>query len=217
VTGTDTGEPFVLPAHLVRVQRLVTPLSQIRAAATSASGHPTSMFARHDVLATFPDMETARRAVQALQTAGIEATQISLFGPAADEARESLDVREADSRFAGVMWRRTWIGGLIGAVIGAAFGAVGAAIVLRGAGPGAVGVFWAAVVGAAVLGLGTGAATGATSSAQMSRAWELTFHTVLPGEVGVAFYTDRRREADRAEHVLRRLEPTQLERFETGQ
>jgi hypothetical protein len=171
-------------------------------------------FAPHDVLAILPSMEDARRAVQALQSAGIEATRISLFGPAADEAAASVDVREADGRFAGVMWRRTWVGALIGAGVGALFGAVGAGIVLRGAGPDAIGVFWAAVVGAAVLGLGTGAATGATSSAQMSRAWELTFHTVLPGEVGVAVHSDDPREALRAEEVLRRLGPTQLERFD---
>jgi hypothetical protein len=172
------------------------------------------MFARHDVIGTFPDMTTARRAVQSLQSAGIEAARISLYGPAADEAAAGRDVREADGRLVSVMWRRTWIGGVIGAAIGALLGAVGTWIVLRGAGPDALGVFWATVVGAAVLGLGTGAATGATSSAQMSRAWELTFHTVLPGEVGVAVHTDKPREADRAERVLRRVDPIQVERFD---
>lgn len=177
-------------------------------------GRPSEDFAPHDVIATVRDMSRARDAVQALQMAGVDAAQISLYGPSADEAAADLDVRQADAGFSAVMWRRTWIGGLSGLLIGAALGAVGAAFVLRGLWPEALGVFWAAVVGTAVLGLGTGAATGATSAAQMSRAWELTFHDVGPGEVGVAVHSDRAEEARRAERVLERFEPSQLERFD---
>jgi hypothetical protein len=177
-------------------------------------GRPADDFAPHDVIATVSDMTRARDAVQALQMAGIDAAQISLYGPSADEAAADLDVRRADAGFSAVMWRRTWIGGLAGLVIGAAVGAVGAALVLRGLWPEALGVFWAAVVGTAVLGLGTGAATGATSAAQMSRAWELTFHEVASGEVGVAVHSDRTDEARRAERILARFEPSQLERFD---
>ncbi len=173
-------------------------------------------FAPHDVIATFAGMEAARRAIQALQMAGIDASQITLFGPAADEAAAGLDVREADERFTAVMWRRMWVGGVVGASLGALLGGAVAAVVLTGAGPGAVEVFWAAVVGTAVLGLGTGMATGATSSAQMSRAWELTFHTVLPGAVGVSVHTDVAAEARRAELILNRHHPTQLEHLDVN-
>lgn len=158
-------------------------------------------------------MDVARRAIQAVQMAGVEASQIALFGPAAEEAAADLDVRAADERFAGEMWRRTWIGSALGTALGAAVGAIGAAVVLRGAGPAAAGVFWAAVAGTAVLGLGTGAATGAASAAQMSEAWELTFHTVAPGAVGVAVHSDSDTEARRTEAVLARFHPTQLERL----
>jgi hypothetical protein len=61
------------------------------------------MFARYDVLATFLDMSAARRAVQALQMAGIDAARISLYGPAADEAAASVALADADSRFAAVI------------------------------------------------------------------------------------------------------------------
>lgn len=173
-------------------------------------------FAPHDAIATYPDMRTARAAVQALQMGGIDASQISLFGPAADEAAGDLDVRDADVRFAGTMWRRSWIGGLVGLLAGALVGALIAGVVLRDAWPDAAGVFWAAVAGTAVLGLGTGMATGATSAAQMSRAWELTFHTVAAGDVGVAVHSADAAEARRATRVLARHRPTQLESFHTG-
>lgn len=173
-------------------------------------------FAAHDVIATLPGMRAAREAVQALQMAGIDAAQVSLYGPTADEAAADLDVRDADSRFADVMWRRTWVGGSLGACIGALVGALGGAAVLWGDLPAATGVLWAAIVGTAVLGLGTGAATGATSAAQMSRAWELTFHTVEDGAVGVAVHTDAPEEAGKAERILARHTPSQLERFDLG-
>ncbi|MGH3441637.1 MAG: hypothetical protein ACRDUY_06255 [Nitriliruptorales bacterium] len=171
-------------------------------------------FAPHDVLATFADMEAARRAVQAVQMAGVDASQISLYGPAADEAAADLDVVAADGRFAAVMWRRTWVGGIVGALAGAVLGGAIGALVLHEVWSDAIGVFWAAVVGTAVLGLGTGAATGATSSAQMSEAWELTFHTVGEGEVGVAIHTESDREAQRVVPILARHEPSTLERLD---
>lgn len=180
------------------------------------AGRSGEGFAPHDVIATLSDMGRAREAVQALQLAGIDAAQISLFGPAADEAVADLDVREADAAFTDVMWRRTWIGGLVGAAIGALVGAVGGGAVLWASLPEASAVLWAAIVGTAVLGLGTGAATGGTSSAQMSRAWELTFHRVGDGEVGVAVHTERPEEAVTAERILARHDPSQLERFDLG-
>lgn len=182
----------------------------------SRPGRTAETFAAYDVIATLPDMASARRAVEKLQLAGIDAAQISLFGPAADEAAADRIVGVADRGLATVLWRRTWGGAVIGAVLGALIGAVGAAVVLHDVWSEALGVFWAAVVGTAVLGLGTGAATGATSSAQMSRAWELTFHAVAPGRVGVAVHSERRREVDRAEALLARLGPSQIERFQTG-
>ncbi|MBW3576562.1 MAG: hypothetical protein KY462_02250 [Actinobacteria bacterium] len=174
-------------------------------------------FAAHDVIATFPDMATARRAVQALQMAGIDASQITLFGPAADEAAADLTVADADEAFTAVMWRRTWVGALIGTALGAVLGGAISAAVLAGTFPHSAGVLVAAIVGTAVLGLGTGAATGATSSAQMSQAWELTFHPVGPGHVGVGVHTDSAKEANRAETVLARHAPTQLERFQAAE
>lgn len=171
-------------------------------------------FARHDVLAVFADMDAARGAVQALQMSGLDASAISLFGPAADEAAADPLVAEADARFGSVMWRRSWVGAVIGTAVGAVAGGLGAWVVLGGMGGPVTGVFWAAVVGTAVFGLGTGAATGAASAAQMSRAWELTFHSVLPGEVGVAVHTDKAATAAHSERVLARRQPRQLERLD---
>lgn len=172
-------------------------------------------FLPHDVIATFPDMERARRAVQALQLAGVEAASIELFGAPAEEAAADRGTREADERFARTMWRRTWIGGLLGTIAGAVLGGAAAAWALRDVGGGeAVALVWAGVAGTAVLGMGAGAATGATSSAQMSRAWELTFHTVGPGQVGVSVHTDRDSEARRALAVLARCSPTQVDRLD---
>jgi hypothetical protein len=179
-------------------------------------GRTTESFAAHDVIATLADMSTARLAVQKLQLAGIDASQISLFGPAAEEAAADTTVSGADAALADVLWRRTWVGALLGALAGAFVGAGGAALVLQDVWADAIGVFWAAVVGTAVLGLGTGAATGATSTAQMSRAWELTFHSVAPGRVGVAVHTEDARESARAELILGRFAPSQLERFDLG-
>ncbi len=179
-------------------------------------GRTPDRFAPHDLIATVADMGAARRVVQDLQMSGIDASQISLYGPTADEAAADPTVRSADAGFTNLILRRSVIGGAIGAAIGGLVGAVGAGIVLWGLGGDALGVWIAAIIGTAVLGLGTGAATGATSTAQMSRAWELTFHEVAPGEVGVAVHSEDPAEIDRAEAILVRHEPTQLERFDLG-
>ena len=175
---------------------------------------PLHAAAAHDVIATFDTMPRARRAIQALQSAGVDAVDITLFGPGADEATADLEVAAADAGFAAAMWRRSWVGAVIGAPLGAVFGAVVAGLALGGSLGEAIGAFWAAVAGATFLGVGTGAAAGAVSAAQMSSAWELTFHAVRAGGLCVGVHTDDARQATRAAAILERQAPTLLERFD---
>ena len=175
---------------------------------------PLHQAAAHDVIATFGSMTSARRAIQALQIAGLDAGVITLFGPGADEAAADLEVAAADAGFAADMWRRSWVGALVGGAIGALFGVVVAGLALWGVLDRAIGVYLAAVGGATFLGIGTGAAAGAVSAAQMSSAWELTFHAVREGALCVGVHTDDAREAARAAAILDRQSPTLLERFD---
>nr|MDP9405352.1 hypothetical protein [Actinomycetota bacterium] len=51
-------------------------------------------FAQHNVIATYPDMEGARKAVGALEDKGIDASRISLLGPKAGDATAGDDLAD---------------------------------------------------------------------------------------------------------------------------
>ncbi|MCZ7527923.1 MAG: hypothetical protein M5U14_17010 [Acidimicrobiia bacterium] len=74
--------------------------------------------------ATFRDVGSAHRAVEALERAGVDGQAIVLRDPAASQARDPRHTRALDARgmhrFGGGIVRGGVAGGLVGAVLGAA-------------------------------------------------------------------------------------------------
>ena len=131
------------------------------------------------VTACFPDFEIARKAIQDLESSGIEATNVAVEDDSMSRAHSSSDSGRRDSRFVSRALRKFRRGALVGVVVGAVAGAaIGAFAVGDGplAGLGAL-VLVSAVVG----GLVGGAVSGIWNHPQ-SEAWEETLEAPAAGE-----------------------------------
>lgn len=154
------------------------------------------------VVARFPDMAAARRAIESLQNAGIEAGRIALTGDSADAARASAALRSSSTDLP-IFWRALLKGfwwGVWGALAGALIGVFvwwadipapgfGESLALQVA-------TWAMYlhVAAAICGLYAGIGG-------MGDAWELSFQrTAGPVDIGVRVPA---RDIDRVARILR--------------
>jgi len=167
---------------------------------------------RFNVVATFPDMEAARKAFNALEAAGVDGDDMSLLGRHADQAAAEEETRERDAHLVGDVGEHVAKGGAIGSVAGAIAGTV--AFVIPGVGPG-IGVgIWAATLGGAIAGGAVGGVAGGVGAMDQSEDWELTYDDVAAGKVLVATHADRSEDADKQESVLRSHDPEKVERFD---
>lgn len=175
--------------------------------------HPLS---EHNIVAVYTDMESARKAIAALERHGLEAAKVSLVGPGPEEAQEETDTAERDSRMADDVGKRTAAGAAAGGALGgtAGFLAGAAAFSIPGVGPviGA-GVWAAAMTGAGVGGV-IGGVVGGVSGMDMGEAGDLTYETLRARRVIVAAHADDPDEAVEAEKVLAGTDPRELHRFD---
>ena len=102
--------------------------------------------AEFNVIGVFPDMVAARKAMDALERAGIDAVHISLLGPRAEEASSRADTRERDENVAVDVGKRTGIGAAAGAAAGGIAGLIAGAVAfaIPGVGPVIGAGLWAA-------------------------------------------------------------------------
>ena len=168
--------------------------------------------APYNMVATYPDMEVARKVLDALERAGVDGEDISLLGPHAEEAAAQTETRERDAHLVGDVTGKAMKGGAVGGVAGAIAGT--AAFVIPGVGP-AIGVgIWAATLGGAVAGGAVGGFAGGVAAMDQSEDWELTYDDVAEGKVLVATHADTSAEADKQEDVLQAHAPLKVERFD---
>lgn len=170
----------------------------------------------HNVTACFDDMDGARRAIESLERAGVSGSHISLLGPAAEEAAQSTDTRQADEQLGETALRGTLGGAATGAGVGGAVGflAAAAAFGIPGVGPAVGAGLWAATLGGAAAGTGVGFTAGAMADLKQSDAWELTLREVDEGYVVVGAHTDDPGEFGDALKALERHDPPKLHRFD---
>lgn len=173
-------------------------------------------FASHNVIACYPDMDGARAGVEALERAGVNASNISLLGPAAEEAAEEPDTAERDERLMQKGGRATLGGAGVGAGVGGALGFLAgvAAFGIPGVGPVIGGGILAATIGGAAAGGGVGFTAGAMAQLKQSEAWELTLQDVREGNVVVGAHSDDPEDLEKAVDVLEGTGPEQLVRFD---
>jgi len=166
--------------------------------------------AEHNVVATFPDMEAARGAVDALARAGIEAEDISLLGRAVEDARNDADTRLRDMEATGEIAKRAGTGIAAGGVLGALAGV--AAFAIPGVGPVVGTGILAAVAGGSVAGASVGGMVGGVAGVSLEEDWDLTFHdSIRAGRVLVAVHAADEADVDKAGEVLEGEHPDQLD------
>ncbi len=87
-----------------------------------------------NVVATYPDMASARKALDALEKAGVDGEDISLLGRHAEAAAADTETRFRDAHLVGDVSEKALKGGAVGSVAGAIAGTV--AFAIPGIGPG---------------------------------------------------------------------------------
>lgn len=148
-----------------------------------------------ELRAAYPNMERARRAIDALERAGVDGGHIALAGDTAEEAATDTDTRVPDERVTRRVGKRAIIGALAGAVVGTVVGLL-LGVALSG------GALWGAVMGGFLVGGTVGGILGGVSSLDMSEAWELTQHPARGGPVHVSVHSEDPDELARAEEAL---------------
>jgi hypothetical protein len=165
-----------------------------------------------NVVATCPDMETARKAITALERAGVDGDNVSLLGRQADVVAREEDTRDRDAHLTGDVAKKVGEGGALGTVAGAIAGTV--AFVIPGVGPGIGAGIWAATLGGAIAGGAVGGVAGGVSAIPQTEDWELTYDDVRDGKVLVVTHAEDAAEADKQAEVLSAHNPLKLERFD---
>jgi hypothetical protein len=159
-------------------------------------------------------MDGARRAIEALQFGGVEASRIYLMGEGAEEAARvagsRLDTSASDRPILSrIVWRTVWWS-IVGAVLGVG---IGLFIGLTGVGllPGTSNSVALQVASWGMFLHIAGALCGAYAGVSMGSAWELTFQPIR-GRVTVAVRERDAKAVERAERILRGKSPLSVAR-----
>lgn len=180
------------------------PIEQLRQSARAAR------MVEHNVLALFPGMDEARAAVDALERAGVDGTQISMRGGAIRDAGRRADTTRRDiaaTRFVGSRaFAGAAAGALVGGVLGLALGAFAFEI-------GAV-AFRGAIIGGVLAGGAVGGMLGGVSSVGISPGWELTHERDGGDALVVGVHSATADMVERARDVLEERKPLALDRFD---
>jgi hypothetical protein len=131
---------------------------------------------RRVIRAVYDDLAHGRRAMIALQRAGIDAMNISLAGRPIDCAEANLDKRAEEGRATGYVLRRVLAGAAIGAVIGAVMALAGSIVYNAIGGRELLTNGTAVAVAVGALGLSAaGGVFGGIAGMGLGSQWELTF------------------------------------------
>lgn len=166
--------------------------------------------AEHNLLATFGELAEARKALQALERAGVEAGDVVLHG-AETSPETGAATRAADVAVTKHVGKWALGGFVVGGLVAAALLVVVVNVI-------GVEPRMAASVGAGIAGFLLGGAitafwSGAKEIPVNAEAMEDTFATTTSGTVAVAVHTDDAAKAGKAEDVLRSMGPTSLRRY----
>ena len=155
---------------------------------------------KHNVVATFSDVEAARDAMVALGRAGIEADRISMLGREAEEAASDPDTRLRDMEVTGDVAKKAGTAGAAGSALGALAGA--AAFVIPGIGPVLGSGIWAGVLAGGAAGGVIGGMVGGVGALSLQEL-DLTYQDALrDGKAMVAVAADDEEAAGKVREVL---------------
>ncbi len=179
----------------------------------------SNSLAPFNVVATYPDMSRARRAIDALQFGGVEAGKISLLGEGARQAEQQANQRknttDRDAPVAQRLIGRALFWGAAGAIVGAALGLVLGALGVNFA-P-AVDNFLVQTLAWALFGAIVGSLWGGFSGISQGDAWELTYASDggdVDGQILVAVHSDNENDIQRAEKIMREKDAVTIGQFD---
>lgn len=168
------------------------------------------------IAARFPDLASARAAIEALEDTGLDGNDISLLG--VDPTRPSVrETGRIDRRIARNLVGRTVRGAAFGALLGLALGAILGAALVAETSPDTPGQ---ELVVAMICGVGLfatlGAFIGFERAGTLSDAWPETFESEANGPLWVEAHTHDEFHRERALRRLRRLHPLEVRDSGTG-
>jgi len=170
----------------------------------------TRRMSQYNVMSVFPDMDSARKAINTLGRAGIEADDISLTGGAADTAASQEDTASADATAMTAFFQSAGLGGAMGMFAGLVLGPPITFVVFDVFN---IDVTIGSILGGTTMGillLGiVGALVGQYYPVHAAQPWELSFHRT-PGGVILGVHTDEPKHIERARQALASLQPLDL-------
>jgi hypothetical protein len=175
------------------------------------------------IMATFPDMDEARTAIEELGRHGIEGQRVTLRGPGADEAATDNtfehrgDNARADAQLVGRWAKRVAIGAALGAVVGAVLGIPVGIVVLELSDADVTGgtIAGSAFLGALFLSTIFALVSHVYQLPGQPDAWELTFHEAdQPVVVGV--HSQEPNDIEGARTVFERLGALEIREVGSG-
>lgn len=170
----------------------------------------TSGMADFNLIAVFPDMDSARHAINTLGRAGIEADDISLTGAAADAAANEEETAEADAAAMKHFVAGVGIGAVMGIIAGIVLGAPITLAVLKIID---LEITVASVIAGLALSALTcgiiGALLGHYYPANQAQPWELSFHRTTGG-VRLGVHASEFQDTERARKALESQHPLDL-------
>ncbi|MGH9280602.1 MAG: hypothetical protein ACRD12_21235 [Acidimicrobiales bacterium] len=171
----------------------------------------------HNVVGTFPDLDTAREVIKDLNEAGIDADDISMLGRQVEEVTSDPDTRLRDLESTGDLAKKSATAAGVGSVIGGLAGA--AAFAIPGIGPVIGSGIWAASAGGAIAGGVVGGMVGAIDATELGPEWEVTYGAPLQeGKVLVAVHAGEDQDVDRAAKVFEKRGAERVDHLdESGQ
>lgn len=169
----------------------------------------------HNVVATYPGFGEARKALKALNEAGIDAGDISLLGRDAQEATTKADTRARDQASTGDVARHASRSAAVGSAIGGIVGA--AAFAIPGIGPVIGAGIFAAAGGGAIAGAVAGSMVGAINTTELGPEWEVTYGAPLrQGKVLVAAHARDSQQAAKATKALSDAGASRVDHVDEG-
>jgi hypothetical protein len=168
-------------------------------------------FKRHNVIATFPDEPSARRALEALSDEGIDAKDMSYLSRRNEKAVSQMESRQEVVDVSEGVAKDVAVGGAAGTAAGGAAGFIAGAIAfgIPGIGPAVGAGIWATTLGGAAAGATAGGVIGG-----IQEMWEARYKdAVTEGHVLVGVHSDDPHVVDRSTRVLEKEEPLRIDSF----
>jgi hypothetical protein len=168
-------------------------------------------FSDYNIIAAYENMAAAKKAIDALQLAGIEASEYSLLGATVADAESRVDkasVHEGDAQITNEWLRRAVIWGGVGAVTGLVVGAILSAI------PGVPLNFWYWLILGGIVGGTTGGIVGVMYRIDAGQNVDMPYRPTMDRHVLLGVISKDPQRVERAENILKRSNPLSLHRYD---